>query len=176
MYMDREEFAKKLEEIVMKNINNQADIDEQGELIEKLMKESRAKKNKNKRAHFLTEICILIITSSIGVVNALILINTHSFDILSVLSIILPAILTIILGLQNIKKHKETWLRHQKTYSKYQMESIKYIYQLGDYQNYPKDIMTKEYLSNILNIGSQNSNQFEKNMETEKSRESKKGM
>ena len=164
MYRE-DEFAEKLEEMVRNNINKQEDLEDQGQLIEKLMQETRAKKNKNKKKHFLSEICILLITSSIGVVNAFILITTQNFSVLGVTSIILPAILTMITGLQNTKKYEETWLRHQKTYSGYQMEAIKYIYQLGDYKSCNQTEITKEYLSKMRNVGNDNTKQFEKNMQ-----------
>ena len=161
--MKQNEFEDLLIEKLKTKLNTASYNESDGDLIRALLEEVRLKKDSNKRKHFGMQMAIIFLTASMSVVNALILLKTPEIDFLGVLSIVIPALITALLAVQNVKKYQETWLRHQRTYFKYQTETMKYLYRLDKYEEVSEDI--REYFKAILQISEGNIGIFEKNMD-----------
>ena len=151
-------------EIIRRNIE---DIQQEkyGEWKQELLIEINEKSNQNKWKHFALQHVLIWLTASLTVVNACILATSQTINVLTVLSVIIPPILTALMTIQGKKKHQETWLRHRGTYLAHMKGIIQYI---SSVEKCTSEQEQKEafnaYQEKVNEITTGNAHKFDKNM------------
>lgn len=146
----------------------------------------KTESDRNKKWHFLIETIVLVLSAFTTLLSAIgsgVNWPVPVGNIFGIVSAVISAAITCLIGIRGLRQWQETWLRHRKCLNQFYIECYNYAYKIGKYIAYdrsaaiPDEIRNEErlayeermfndYKETVVGILVHNQEEFMKNMET----------
>lgn len=145
----------------------------------------KAESDRSKKWHFLIETIVLVLSAFLTLLSAVGSGGNWPVpvgNIFGIISAVISAVITCLIGFRGLRQWQETWLRHRKCLNLFYIECYSYAYGIGKYIAYDENAadseekknenrlshekkMLNNYKESVVGILVHNHEEFMKNME-----------